>query len=66
MLRGMTKPDELLSITAAAKKIGRHRETLRRWMDAGLVPFHTEGMRRYVLSSECDKIIEARKAGHLA
>ncbi len=59
--------DEWLSLTEAARRLGVHPTTLRRWADAGQIPVMLTpgGHRRFALS-DIDRFADARRRLHSA
>jgi excisionase family DNA binding protein len=53
--------DPLLTPRAAAKRLGRNVETIRRWIRSGYLPVVSPGPRRYLIRArDVDKMLEAR------
>lgn len=57
----MLSKDELLTVSEAARRLGRDRATITSWIKAGIVATVTEGKRKYVKASTVVEMLEARE-----
>lgn len=55
-------PAGLLTLTAAADALGVTRRTVYTWMDRGVLPFVTYGLRRYIRPETIEHFIQPGQA----
>lgn len=61
----MKRTDQHLTVDQAAKRAGRSRRTVERWIDDGRLPARIVGGKRYVREADTVEVeYQTRKAAH--
>jgi excisionase family DNA binding protein len=60
------EPEQLLDVRRAAVLVGRHPETIRRWVWSGRLPARREGTRLLVARSDVEALVGRRERSGLS